>query len=115
MSIKQGLLFITLAFVISLTLVVGWRVSTDALAVIIGVVLGIVASVPTTILLLFILTRQQHKLNQQAYHSPQHPPVIVVNTADTTQNQPYPLALPTPHAPNGARKWTVIGDMDTED
>jgi hypothetical protein len=115
MSIKQGLLFIGLAFAITLAVVIGWRVSTDALAVIIGVILGIAASVPTTLLIMFILTRQQNRLNQQAYHAPQHPPVIVVNAADAPQNRPHPLALPPPHPANGARQWTVIGDMETEE
>ena len=112
---KRGLIIVGAAFAITLALILGFRVSADALAVIVGVALGIIASIPTTMLLIFVMTRQQNRLEKNMTHFPHQPPVVVVNAADKFQSQPSPPALPPPYAPNGARKWTVIGDLESDD
>jgi hypothetical protein len=93
--------------------VVGMRMSAEALAVVIGVILGVAASVPTTLLLVFMLTRQQQRLEKSAPPMLQQPPVFVINAGDKAQ--PYaPPALPAAYPlPETNRKWTVIGDADT--
>lgn len=112
---KRNLFIIGIVFAITLAIVFGTRVSTDALAVIIGVVLGIVAGIPTTLMVIFIMTRQRG-LNPAgpAQVSPQ-PPVVVINATDraslASPTSP-PLSLPYPAEPT--RKWTLIGDTDTE-
>ena len=103
-------------FIVTLTVTVGLRVSADALAVIIGVVLGIVASVPTTLLVIFVISRQQNRMERMQTGLPQHPPVVVVNGADKAPSYANTPALPAPHAMNnGARKWTVIGGLENEE
>lgn len=111
---KRGLLIVGVTFAIVLAIMFGTRVSADALAVIVGVVLGIVASVPTTLMVIFIMTRQR-QLDKSWPQVAQQPPVVVINATDKPALAPSAnpaLALPYPSDPT--RKWTVIGDTETE-
>ena len=113
---KRSLLIIGIAFAVTLAIVFGTRVSADALAVIVGVILGILAGIPTTLLVIFIMTRQRPGLNSGAspYMSSQ-PPVVVINAADRpAMAAPATPALALPYSTEPTRKWTVIGDMETE-
>jgi hypothetical protein len=108
---KRGLFIVCLVFAVTLALVFGIRVSPDALAVIVGVVLGILASVPTTALFTFLLLRSRDEkvgANLAQFH--QQPPVVVINSGDTPNiSRPQSMTLPPAIAPQG-RKWTVIGN-----
>jgi len=111
---KRSLLIITVAFVVTFTAIFTIRASADALAVVFGVVLGVVATVPTTVLVTYVLTRP--RLNQQPSPvSPlaQQPPVVVINAPDKPAVSAPPV-LPALTAPAQSRKWTVIGDTETE-
>jgi hypothetical protein len=109
---KRGLLLIGITFAVTLAVVFGARVSADALAVIIGVLLGVVASIPTTVLVVFVLTRQRQGADRGLPQTAQQPPVIIVNAPDRT-SLPSPPALPAPYSADPTRKWTVVGDMET--
>jgi len=111
--VKRGLFIISLIFSVTFAVILGLRVSTDALAVITGVVLGVVASVPTTLLVIYFLFRQRDKADQLPYPPAQHPPVVVINASDKPQGY-APPALPPVYPSNGGRKWTVIGDEETD-
>jgi hypothetical protein len=114
---KRGLLFTALAFVITLAVVFGLRASADALAVIIGVILGVVASVPTTFLITYALLRSnQNQLSSPGHphHFPaQQPPVVVINAPEKPAITAAPT-LPMLSPATQTRKWTVIGDEETE-
>ena len=56
---KRLLIALLGACVIALTVVIGDRMSADAMAVVVGVVCGIGASIPTSLLMLFLLSRRQ--------------------------------------------------------
>jgi hypothetical protein len=109
---KRTLLILGIVFTVTAVVVFGIRVSPDALAVVIGVILGVAAGIPTTLLVVYVWTRQQNRLEKSQQMPPQ-PPVFVINAGDKTP-QPFntPPALP-PSQTNG-RKWTVIGDTETE-
>jgi hypothetical protein len=115
---KRGLLIMGVTFMVTLATVFGLRVSADALAVIIGVILGIVASVPTTALVVYLLMRPRPGIQQPLPpHAMQQPPVVVINAADPNRQlgAPLPPQWPTPGPTTiQARKWTVIGDTETE-
>ncbi len=109
---KRNLLIITIAFVVTFTTIFSFRVSTDALAVVFGVVLGVVATIPTTVLATYLLIRP--RANQEpTSHAVQQPPVVVINAPDKPAVS-TPAALPAFTSSSQARKWTVIGDTDTE-
>lgn len=112
---KRILLFTGLAFGVALALFFALRASPDAMAVVIGVVLGVAAGIPTTLLVVFVMTRQQGR-SDKLHPQQTQPPVIVINSGDKAQSlSPSLPALPMPSAnPNGGRKWTVIGDAETD-
>lgn len=112
---KRGLLIIGIVFAVTFGIVFGTRVSADALAVIVGVVLGILAGIPTTVLTVFIMTRQRSGLMPGSPQAMGQPPVVVINATDrTAMASPAtpPLSFPYPTEPT--RRWTVIGDGETE-
>ena len=110
---KRSFLIISVVFMITLAVIFGFRASADAIAVVIGVILGVAAGIPTTLLILFVLMRQNGKSDASVQQSSQ-PPVIVINAGDKPQAYtPSPPALLPP--PNGGRKWTVIGDTELDE
>jgi hypothetical protein len=112
---KQIILIVATTSVVTLAIVFGIRASTDALAVIIGVVLGVVASVPTTFLITYMLTRtHSNQASAPPQHFSPHPPVVVINATDKP-GLSMPPTLPAPGPVVQGRRWTVIGDTDTDD
>lgn len=109
---KNLFVVVLLVFVAGLALVMGSRLSVDAVTVIIGVGCGVLASIPTSILILAVTARRESRLDpmrgQQAY-----PPVVVVNSPpgnfQSGQGWPaYNPALLAP-APPHSRQFHVIG------
>ncbi len=110
---RRSLLIIGVAFAITLAIVFGTRVSADALGVVVGVILGVAASVPATFLIIFVLTRQQRAAERSLPLAAQQPPVVIVNVPDRAALS-SPPALPAPYQAEPTRKWTVIGDTETD-
>lgn len=111
-----------LGFGVTLAIIIGQKMSTDAMAVVIGVAVGIAASVPTSLLLVALLRRQQppgfrDESQQMPYGYPpalpmQPPPnVIVLDPAQFAQqrmqNGGYPL--PPPDFLPGAQPTGQLG------
>lgn len=108
-----------IVFVVVLAVLAGHKLAAESLAVIVGVVCGVTASVPMAVLLLILMRAQQRSAagsGQPAAGSgqPQYPPVIVVNSGG--QPQPPPL-LGGPAQTGGAvegerRSFRLIGEDD---
>jgi len=106
-----------IAFCAGLGLVVGNRMSSEAMAVVVGVVCGVLAGIPTAVLLLILLRAQQRSAaNGRSIQQPsQYPPIIVVGGA---QPQPSLPTHPDPGAVDGAwraldaprREFRIIGE-----
>ncbi len=115
---KKFLFVSGIAFSVTLAVVVGIRMSPDALAVIIGLVSGILASVPTSVILVWVLRQRDKQIEAQLNQGrPGHyPPVVVVNGqgAGGYGNSHIPPALSTPTTPAGSRDFKVIGQENTE-
>ena len=115
---KCGLIFGSI-FTLGLLAVIAMKLSEDAIAVIIGVGLGVLASVPTSLVIAYILSRQQNvgKWGNQPSGLPQaqHPPVVIVNGG---QHQPGLSAgqanQPFYQVPTSQRTFTVVGEETTE-
>jgi uncharacterized SAM-binding protein YcdF (DUF218 family) len=115
---KRYLAGLSLIILTTLLLVIGFRLSEDAVAVIVGIILGVVATLPTSLVLIYmIMRRDQSPTGQQQAGFPNHhqPPVIIVNGGQQpglptgSAAQPgYPLSLPSP------RTFTIIGEETTE-
>ena len=115
---KKFFLVISSTFAVALAIVIGVRISPDAMAVIIGIVCGVLASIPTSVILVWVLRQRDKQLDSQyGYMRPgQYPPVVVVN--GQTPNG-YGTALHTPAltangTPPGSRDFKVVGQENTE-
>lgn len=112
-------LFISgVAFAIALAVVMGYRMSSDAMAIIVGIVCGVLASVPTTVVLLWVLRQRDRQLEAQygPMRAGHYPPVVVVNGQGTNGNgyMPAPPALTAKSSLPGSRDFKVIGQENTE-
>jgi len=105
-----------------MTAIVGFRLSTDALSIIIGALLGMVAVLPTIALVAYLLKKNQEAMAQHPQQGFQQPPVVVVSGGmmppqyfqpqqPSAQNAP---ALPPPPSQSIPRKFHLMGYEDTE-
>ena len=121
---KKFLFVAGIVFAVVLAVVVGTRISPDAMAVIIGIICGILASGPTSIVLVWVLRQRDRQLEAQmgpaGRFGQYHPPVVVVNGQGTNGygngygNGYMPQALAPTSAPMGSRDFKVIGLENTE-
>jgi hypothetical protein len=122
---KRVIVPVMLGFGVTLALVIGQRMSTDAMAVVLGVAVGVAASVPTSILLVALVRRSQREAGgrlepaQAAYALPpqQQPNIIVLNPGDLQgQRTGHSAYMPQPPAEllqdAGLRRLRVVGDED---
>lgn len=81
MNLRQIGAALGLIFAITLAVVVGKQMSSEAMAVVIGVVCGVAAGIPTSLLLLVVLTRRDRsRLDEMERQARQgsNPPVVVI-------------------------------------
>jgi hypothetical protein len=124
-NIRQIFVALGLVFVVALAIVVGKQMSAEAMAVVVGVVCGVAASIPTSLLLVVVFTRRDRQrleeVERQA-RSPMvlggrpynYPPVVVVQ-GGSPQSLPSPQAGYWPaSAPGPAfnRQFHVVGGDD---
>ena len=115
---KRAATIVAAAFAVGLAVVIGNRMSADAMAVVVGVVCGVLASVPTSLLLLWALGRRQGEgADGQARNGMggPYPPVVVVNPGSSGYGGPG-YGPPTPRLeppPGEPRSFRVVGDEET--
>lgn len=78
--VKRFTALVSILFVITVAVIVTQRLSNDALALLIGLSVGIIAMLPLVGLLVFIWRRQelQHQEAQKYRPADRNPPVVVV-------------------------------------
>jgi hypothetical protein len=115
---KKFVMVISVAFAVTLAVVIGTRLSPDAMAVVVGIVCGVLASIPMTAILVWTLRVRDRQLEAQLGPQRmmgQYPPVVVVNGQGTNGNGgPVPVALGSGNGTNGSRSFKVIGQETTE-
>lgn len=107
-------------FCVTLAVVVGSRMSVDATALVVGVACGVLASIPTSLLLIWALSRRDNATanNQHGSHgSYMYPPVVVVNPG-AASGRPAWGAPGVPGydelpLPAGVRQYKVVGEPET--
>jgi hypothetical protein len=115
LGIRQALLVVGLIFAIALAIVVGKKMSAEAMAVVVGVVCGVAAAIPTSILLLVVFTRRdRQQLDDMEARSRQQvsPPVVVIQGGAPQALPPGPQAGYWPAAQPGPavnREFHVVG------
>jgi hypothetical protein len=116
---RKALIVVSVAFSTSLAVVIGARMSPDAIAVVIGIVCGVLASIPTTAILVWVLRQRDRQLEGQAGQARpfgHYPPVVVVNGQGTngSAGMYQPPALTAGAVSPGQRTFKVIGQENTE-
>ena len=116
-SPKIALGLVALAFAVTLAVIVGNRLSDEALAVLAGAVCGVGAAIPTSLLILAIARRKDKPEERSQMYAQQqgaYPPVIVV-APPNVQQQPYNWngGYPPSLAPPTQRQFTVVGGTPT--
>lgn len=107
-------------FAVAMAVLIGTRISADALAVIIGIICGVLASIPTSAILVWVLRQRDRQYEMQAYQTryggSNYPPVVVVNGQGTNgYNTPsLPPALTGGMPGPMPRDFKVIGQENTE-
>ncbi len=119
---KKLIIPVMLGFGVAMALIIGQRMSTDAMAVVIGVIVGVASSVPTSILLMALLRRERVGMSSWRQEAPpppqiQQPNFIVLNPSDLVsgrnpQMQQVPMPPPNYGSDGGLRRLRVIGDED---
>ena len=116
---RRFLLVAGVAFAVALAVVIGTRMSADALAVVVGIVCGVLASIPTSAILVWVLRQRDKQLDAQLGQGrpfSQYPPVVVVNGQGTNgAATPFPsTALAAGTALGASRSFKVVGQENTE-
>ena len=115
-SLTQLVALLALAFMVTLGVVIGTRMSSDAIAVLVGVIAGVAASIPCALLLMAV-TRRREPEHVEEREPSRHagPPVIVVTPGTSPQQLPsyVPYGYPADQSPN-RRQFRVMG-YDEED
>ncbi|MGQ0601337.1 MAG: hypothetical protein ACT4QE_06525 [Anaerolineales bacterium] len=112
-----------LAFVVTLAIVIGQRLSAEAMAVMIGVVAGVAASIPTSLIVVWFATRTLNIASSRPPEPlpPAEPRIVVM--APQTQPMPFPGAAgygqangypPAALPLAGPRQFNVIGGVEYE-
>ncbi len=124
---KRVIVPLMLGFGVTLALVIGQRLTTDAMAVVLGVAVGVAASVPTSVLLMALLRRTTREASWRpeaapaapapAYPQFAQPNIIVLNPADLLGQRGGQSLLNLPQPPPlealqeaGLRRLRVVGD-----
>lgn len=104
---------VVLAFAVTLAVIVGNRLSDEALGVLAGAVCGVGAAIPTSLIVVAVTRRQR----QEPERSPQpqqqsYPPVVVVTPQGTSRSSGKWNSLPSSLSPPMERNFTVVGDEE---
>jgi hypothetical protein len=116
-SLRRTVMWGTIAFGIALAVVIGIRLEQAALAVVVGLACGVGASIPTSLLIVALLSKRNEKRQERKRERvPTPPPVVVVTPPAALQaGQPgaWPDAngLPVP----SPRQFSVIGEEETKE
>ena len=127
---KKLMVPMMLGFGVALALLIGRRMSTDAMAVVIGVAVGVAASVPTSLLLVALLRRERVLTSLQGGadageaqlrgQAPVQPPsVVVLNASDLMGARREAPQIPMPPVDllqdGGLRRLRVVGESEWND
>ncbi len=110
-GLKRNGMWGAMAFGVALAVVIGARLEQAALAVLVGVVCGVGASIPTSLLIVTIMRRQDQRVHEQRRRNTYQaqPPVVVVTPSNAPQlPQPMNWSAPAP----AQRQFTVIGEEE---
>lgn len=120
---KQWSAVAAVVFSVTLAYIVGVRLSESAMAVVVGVIFGVAASIPASLILLFALRRQATSRGAPSETPPQQPPTIIVAPPAPPQVPGYGWPPPGTYLPPmndpgdpdvpqvpSPRRFRIVGD-----
>jgi len=119
MPIRTIVYLCLLTFVVTLAVLIGWQLSNQAMAVMIGVVAGVTASIPTSLIVVWATLRSRAEPPAAARTA--EPQVIIIQPSEAspgpTDEERSLTALPAYAAPQATgfggpavpRQFTIIG------
>jgi hypothetical protein len=123
-GLKKAGLVLAMVFVGVLAVVVAKQMNAEAMAVVVGVICGVAAAIPTSLLLLVVLTRSERRQFEEEqrrgrYGRGQYPPVVVIQggtspgmLSPASQAGYWPSPAPGPLAD---RQWELVGGEDLQE
>jgi hypothetical protein len=97
------------AFAVTLALVIGTRLSDEALAVLAGAVCGVGAAIPTSLLVVFVSRRREERVRPPVQHGVYPPVVVVAPPGGQQRHDDWSALSPSLNRPM-QRQFTVVGD-----
>ncbi len=96
--VRLSILFLLTVFMVSLAYFIGERLSSEAMAVLLGVIAGVSASIPTSLIIVWVATRSMNVPQMQSVTRTAAKPVedriVVVNPQP--QVRPQPMVVDPP-------------------
>jgi hypothetical protein len=110
---KKLAVAVVVAFAVTLAVIAGIRMSSEAVAVMMGMACGVVAGIPTS-LLIAAVTNRRGGTREHVRMAGEYPPVVVIQPGQGSPTYaPHPYTLPS--VPSyGPRQFHVVGDEATE-
>lgn len=107
---------VMVAFAVTLAIIVGNRLSDEALAVLAGAVCGVGAAIPTSLLIVAVSRRRDEERVQPPAPYPQgaYPPVVVVAPPGGQQRPNAWNTLPPSLTAPMQRNFTVVGGTQVD-
>jgi len=100
---------VAITFTVTLAVLISQRLSDEAMAVLAGAVCGVGASIPTSLLVVWVTRRRQEQQTSRPLPGV-YPPVIVVQPPPQPGViNPQPSAYLAPYMPPAQREFTVVG------
>lgn len=103
-------------FILALCITVAKRMSSDAMAVVVGMVCGVAASIPTSLLMLLLARRDDAENAPASAGMPQVPNIMIVNPPMPNPGLYYPnasgMAYLPPAASGSARQFEILGEPE---
>lgn len=126
MNARHILVLVLVAFAVTLAVIVGKRLSSEAMAVVVGVIAGVGASIPTSLIIVWVASRNMAPRSAEVTRSRTHeaPAVVVIQPPLPPASHPTP---PGYYASNGGypipysapapqpRHFNVLGGLELED
>ena len=114
---RKAVIAILLAFAVTVAVIVGNRMSAEAMAVVVGVVCGVAAAIPMSLLILLVSRRRDRYVEacgpygQHGARSGAYPPVVVIQGGTPVPNQLQP-----PYYGNSVeatpRQFHIVGEEE---
>ena len=115
---KKAILAFLATIAVALIFIIGKRMTPDAMAVVVGIVCGIGASIPTSLVMLLLMRRRDRESEAEPQRGmPQMPTVMIVNPSVGTP-APYQQSANQFMPPYGhamTRQFQVVGADAQED